>query len=83
MIAIGVGLKGGIVVRTTSLSKVLLGLVFLAVVVNLGACFANETQIDEGDPAVLPPGTRTLEPTPSILNEVLLVLVTVVLPTLF
>jgi hypothetical protein len=63
--------------------KMLLGLCCVAVMVNLAVCYADGGPVNGGDPLILPPGTRTIEPTPSILNEVLTVLAAVVLPALF
>jgi hypothetical protein len=78
----GWGERGAVMSKSIA-GKMLLGLCCLAVIGNLAVCCAGDGPVNGGDPLIIPPGTRTIEPTPSILNEVLTVLAAVVLPTLF
>jgi hypothetical protein len=78
----GMGGKRAVMLKST-VGKMLLGLCCFAVIANLAVCCAGDGPVNGGDPLIIPPGTKTIEPTPSILNEVLTVLAAVVLPTLF
>jgi hypothetical protein len=58
-------------------ARLVIALFAIAIIGNVSACFADETtQPIPGDPAVVLPGCSTQEPTPAILLDAIVLLVT-------
>jgi hypothetical protein len=81
--AIGTGKKARCFVKY-GIARFLLVLLCIAAILSVTACIADEvTGPSPADPTSYPPGCKTVQPTPAILGDIAVMLVTGALLTLF
>ena len=69
--------KGGIVVKSIAKGRAVIAITCILAMAITGTALATSTENNSGDPTNIPPGSDTPEPTPVILNAIVVTLAAV------